>query len=100
MIDLIGDETNPTLGAVGDDLLKGSRAHHAASGIGGRGHEKPGDLAARRIDQRRRGLKPGFGTGGKEDGLQSEGRQDVAIGRVGRGRQGHPVAGIERAEVR
>ncbi len=74
------------------------RRQHAARRVRRTGHDQPRDLAAQRVEQRRRRLKPRFDLRRDTDRHDIERLQDIAIRRVAGIGERHLVAGIERGE--
>ena len=81
---------------IGEAMLFGRRDHRAGRG-GGAGDDEPGDVGDV-------GQKLGVGLVMRvladldQHGFEAERREDVAIGRVARRRERHPVARLERGE--
>ena len=97
VIDLVGDQPHAPCVAPFGQGLQLRAAHHRAGRIGRARHDQPGDRPCllERGDRRLEAI----GRGGRQiDGLEIERRQDVAIGRIARRRERHPVAGIEARE--
>ena len=101
VIDLVRYEPDVALPApCGEKRQLGSRDHRAGR-VGGAGDDQPGDVAARSdgaFEQLRVRLVMRVRPDLDQHRLQPERRQDVAIGRIARRRQRHPVPRLERRE--